>query len=478
MLSKTIMYNYIKGIFVLNINNMKNLISIFLTVFTFFISGNIFAQNDDKLWAISLHGGTAIMQGTGDIGNLSGAGGVSLKYTLANNFALRVQGYTGLMNTIKTNYNSATTFYEGNLQAILNLVNFKSQTTGRNFAQLYVGLGVGYATGNIKYIPTTTIGDKSTSTIIIPMSAGIRFYLSPLIDIGAEYTTRSTFIVNLDGATGAGIQGGRFYDFYNMPNVFITFNLGSNMKARNLEWTEATEKLYDELIKAKLDAQNQIAALKKENEDLIAAMKIEMNIQMHDNQRKADSSMKVMQATMKNDGDSDGVSNIFDKELNSPSGAIVDGGGRTLDVDKDGVPDYIDKCPTVAGKVSNFGCPLQPTKAQLATISDGIKNLQFETGKAIIKSTSFPALDLLAQMLIENASFAFLIEGHTDNVGKPADNMFLSQQRADAVKSYLVVKGVDVNRITAKGYGDTRPIYSNDTDAGKAKNRRVDMTIE
>lgn len=457
---------------------MKKAISGILTIAMAVFALCSTAQNDDKRWAISLHAGTAIMQGTGDIGPLSGAGGVSIKYTLANNFAIRAQGYAGLMNTIKTNYNSATTFYEGNLQAMLNLVNFKRQSTGKNFAQLYVGLGIGFTAGNIKYKPDTSNGIKSTSSIIIPMSAGIRFYLSPLVDIGAEYTTRSTFIVNLDGATNSNLQGGRFYDFYNMPNIFITFNLGSNMKARNLEWTEATEKLYDELIKAKQEAQKQILELKKENELLLLQMKRELNAQMLENQRKADSTLRATQAAMKNDSDSDGVSNVFDKEPNSPAGAIVDGGGKMLDVDKDGVPDYIDKCPTVPGKVSNFGCPLQPTKAQLATISDGIKNLQFETGKAIIKSTSFPALDALAQMLIENSSFSFLIEGHTDNVGKPADNMFLSQQRADAVKSYLVIKGVEANRITAKGFGDTRPVYSNDTEAGRAKNRRVDMTIE
>lgn len=456
---------------------MKKIFSVFLTT-TFLYSFNLLAQSDDKRWAISLHGGTAIMQGTGDIGSLSGAGGLSLKYSLANNFALRVQGYGGLMNTIKTTYNSTTTFYEGNIQALLNLVNFKKQSTGRNFAQLYVGLGVGYTMGNIKYKPTTTNGVASTSSVIIPMSAGIRFYLTPLIDIGAEYTTRSTFIVDLDGSTGSNIQGSRFYDFYNMPNIFITFNLGNNMKARNLEWTEATEKLYDELIKAKQEAQKQIEELKIQNEKLIVEMKKELNTQMIDNQRKADSTMRVMQALMKNDSDSDGVSNIFDKEPNSPPGAIVDGGGRTMDVDRDGVPDYIDKCPTVPGKVSNFGCPLQPTREQLATISDGIKNLQFETGKAIIQPSSFSALDALAKMLVENSSFAFKIEGHTDNVGKPSDNMILSQQRADAVKVYLVSKGVEENKITAKGYGDTRPVVSNDTAAGKAKNRRVDMTIE
>ncbi|MFI5221123.1 MAG: OmpA family protein [Bacteroidia bacterium] len=428
------------------------------------------------------------MQGTGDIGALSGAGGLSLKYSLANNFAIRLQGYGGMMNTIKTSYNSTTTFYEGNIQAMLNLVNFKNQKTGKNKAQLYVGMGVGYVMGDIKYKPAIDTAIKSPQSIIIPLTAGLRIYVSPTIDIGAEYTTRSTFIVNLDGATSVNATGGRFYDFYNMPHVFITFNLGKSGK-RNIEWTEQTEKLYEELLKAKADAQQQITALKKQNDDLIAKlekensglvsqMKNDLDEQMKNNQVKADSSMKALKYAMMNDSDSDGVSNIFDKEPHSLPGAIVDGGGRTLDVDRDGIPDFQDSCPTLAGKISNHGCPLQPTKQQLAVITDGIKNLQFETGKSIIKSSSFAALDALAQMLVENSSFAFRIEGHTDNVGKSADNLLLSQQRAEAVKLYLVNKGVADSRITAKGYGDTRPVVSNETAAGKAKNRRVDMTIE
>lgn len=462
---------------------MKRLFTI-LFIAVLFLNTN--AQEQDKRWAISLHAGTAVMQGDGDAGNPGIVGGIGIKYSLANNFGIRIQALGGTMNSKNLGesniapylYTSKTTFYEGNIQALLNIVNFKKAATGRNVAQLYVGFGLGYTLANISYVPSKPISEyTSIQSLNIPISGGLRIYLSPLIDIGLEYSIKGTFTDHLDGFAPSG-NSNKSNDYYNIPQAYITFNLGRDKNARCLEWTEQTEKLYEELIKAKQDAQQQIDALKKQNDQLMNIMGKDLQDQMKNNQRKADSAMVAIKESMKNDSDSDGVSNIFDKEPASPTGAIVDGGGRTLDVDKDGVPDYLDKCPTVPGKVSSNGCPLQPTKAQLATLTDGIKNLQFETGKAIIKSTSFPALDNLAQMLVENSSFNFKIEGHTDNVGDPNANMALSLQRADAVKSYLVSKGVDELRIAARGFGDTKPVVSNDTAAGKAKNRRVDMTIE
>jgi len=462
---------------------MKKLYYYFISISLLFSSSVLLAQDEDKRWAASVHGGTAIMQGDGEVGNLNPVGGVSLKYSLANNFSVRVLLMGGSMESKNLGeapsiYRTTTSFYEGNVQALLNIVNFKSQNTGKNVAQLYVGIGAGYTGASIKYSPGMPPTEAtSVSSITIPFSAGIRFYISPLIDLGFEYSIKGSFSDHLDGFAPIGTAN-KSNDYYNIPQAYVAFNLGSFKSARNIEWIEQTEKLYAELIKAKKEAQSQIENLRIQNEKLMVDMKKDLNTQMVDNQRKADSSMRMMQTSMKNDSDSDGVSNIFDKEPNSPAHAIVDGGGRMLDIDKDGVPDYIDKCPTVPGKASSSGCPVQPTKTQLTTISDGIKNLQFETGKAIIKSTSFPALNALAKMLNENTTFSFKIEGHTDNVGNPTENLNLSLQRAESVRLFLISKGVDGARITAKGYGDTKPIVSNDTAAGKAKNRRVDMTIE
>lgn len=436
---------------------------------------------DYKRWGISLHGGVPIMQGDGDIANLIAGGGASIKYVFANNFSLRVGGMFGQMNSKNLSlpnilglYRSTNKYMEGSAQANLNLVNFKKTSTGRNIAQLYLGAGIGYAIANLTYDKQVA---SSVNTLIIPYGVGMKFYISPVVDLGFELSQRVTFTDDFDG--NAPVSGNsKSNDFYTIPQIYITFNLGSVKGSRSLEWTEPTEKLYEEMIKAKQEAQEQIDIVKKENAALTEKMKTEMEAQMSANKRKTDSLILAVKESFKIDSDGDGVSDVFDKEPNTPAGALVDGAGRMMDTDKDGIPDFKDKCPTLPGKESNNGCPVQPTKQQLAIISDGIKNLQFETGKAIIQPSSFPALDKLADLLLENPSFNFRIEGHTDNVGAPEKNRILSQERAEAVKTYLTSRGVDAERITAVGYGDTKPVVSNDTAAGKAKNRRVDMAIE
>lgn len=106
-----------------------------------------------------------------------------------------------------------------------------------------------------------------------------------------------------------------------------------------------------------------------------------------------------------------------------------------------------------------------------------LNNIFFETGKSELKSESFPELDRVVKMLTENPSMKIEIGGHTDNVGTDSDNKSLSENRAIAVRTYLLNHGVDQSRVTAAGYGETKPVDSNETDAGRANNRRVEFTI-
>ncbi len=160
------------------------------------------------------------------------------------------------------------------------------------------------------------------------------------------------------------------------------------------------------------------------------------------------------------------------------------------DTDNDGLADPQDSCPLVAGPPSNHGCPViekvvipaapvkvELTKEEQEVINKVFKNLEFETGKAVIRQSSFASLDELTLLLKKKTNFKLLIDGHTDNVGGKAYNQKLSQARADAVKKYLTDKGVEATRVTSKGYGMTKPIASNKTPDGRQKNRRVEFTI-
>jgi OOP family OmpA-OmpF porin len=106
-----------------------------------------------------------------------------------------------------------------------------------------------------------------------------------------------------------------------------------------------------------------------------------------------------------------------------------------------------------------------------------LENVYFDSGKSTLKASSNAALNNLVEVLKAKNTMTVEIQGHTDDVGKEVDNLKLSQGRADAVKNYLVSKGIARDRIIAKGYGSAQPIADNGTEAGKAKNRRTSLKV-
>jgi outer membrane protein OmpA-like peptidoglycan-associated protein len=174
------------------------------------------------------------------------------------------------------------------------------------------------------------------------------------------------------------------------------------------------------------------------------------------------------------DTDGDG---LYDYEDSCPliKGPIENHGCPWPDTDGDGILDKDDACPTVYGVPENHGCPAL-TKKELQTIKYAFDNLEFETGKDKIKQRSYISLDGLAALLKEKG-YGLRIDGHTDNVGAYEMNMELSRKRAEAVKAYLMGRGVNGSKLETNGYGYTKPIADNSTAAGRQKNRRVEMNI-
>ena len=146
------------------------------------------------------------------------------------------------------------------------------------------------------------------------------------------------------------------------------------------------------------------------------------------------------------------------------------------DTDGDGVNDEEDKCINEKGPASNFGCPVIDEKI-VARVNKAAQNVFFATGSSKLLAKSFPKLNDVVTILKENTTYKVNIDGHTDNTGKADKNQILSDARAASVKAYMAGKGVDESRLTSTGYGETKPVSDNKTAAGRAKNRRVEMTL-
>lgn len=175
------------------------------------------------------------------------------------------------------------------------------------------------------------------------------------------------------------------------------------------------------------------------------------------------------------DADGDGVADKSDK-CPDVKGPKENGGCPWPDTDGDGVLDKDDRCIDVKGTVANNGCP-EISEEQVNKLNAYAKTILFNSGKSTFQQQTYPVLQSIAAILKEYPSSNFSIEGHTDSDGKDAANQKLSEDRAAAVKNYLIENGIAASRLTSAGFGETKPIDSNKTKAGKANNRRVEVKL-
>ncbi|MEM1000429.1 MAG: DUF5723 family protein [Bacteroidota bacterium] len=176
-------------------------------------------------------------------------------------------------------------------------------------------------------------------------------------------------------------------------------------------------------------------------------------------------------------GDLDG-DGIFDKEDRCPDtpGPKENQGCPYGDLDGDGVTDNVDECPNTPGPAENNGCP-ELTEEEQEILDLAFENLEFQSGKSIIRTSSYDELDSLAALLVRKPDWKLRIAGHTDNVGAESTNMRLSKNRANAVKDYLNSRGVAEERFIVEWYGESKPIVPNNSAANRQKNRRVEMEV-
>tara|TARA_Y100001934_G_scaffold139078_1_gene167818 strand:+ start:519 stop:1712 length:1194 start_codon:yes stop_codon:yes gene_type:complete len=176
------------------------------------------------------------------------------------------------------------------------------------------------------------------------------------------------------------------------------------------------------------------------------------------------------------DNDQDSVLDLEDQCPLQP-GPVSNGGCPQMDRDGDGITDDIDQCPDVPGNPPR-GCPERVLVKVTDTHIEIKDHINFQTNKAVIKGdVSFQILEQVAAVLKSNGRLKIVVEGHTDSVGAADYNLRLSDDRAQAVRAFLVKKGIEETRLEAIGYGESRPIASNKSKMGRAENRRVEFRI-
>lgn len=173
------------------------------------------------------------------------------------------------------------------------------------------------------------------------------------------------------------------------------------------------------------------------------------------------------------DRDGDGVEDSKDRCPDAPGPKAYNG---CPDSDGDGLDDSIDRCPKTPGTVAANGCP-EIAQEDKKTLDVAMRAVQFDTGKSSLKSESFTILRQIVNIMNRYPDYNLVISGHTDNVGSAVANQDLSERRARACLDYIATQGISRNRLSSAGYGESRPVSNNDTEAGRSLNRRVEFIM-
>lgn len=264
-------------------------------------------------------------------------------------------------------------------------------------------------------------GDRDNRlTAYIPVGLGVKFKLSEVVALNLGYTMNFTDDNLLYGPARTDYKG-KFSNVYGG----LEFTLGSRDK-ESLTFSNPVATMYDELRDPSL--RNEVEALKQRVSTLEGTVD-----------------------QLSKDSDGDGVSDKFDKCPNTPAGTPVDGSG----------------------------CPIkfpEPVVQNNATEGAYYAPIQFEFDSSVLKTESYSTLDRLAKEVRDNSSSVNL-DGYASAEGTESYNLNLSNDRANAVKQYLVNAGVSAASVTATGYGEDNPVASNATEEGRIKNRRVEIKV-
>ena len=383
------------------------------------IYDNSAPRSNYRTWSFGLNGGLLSQENKFGFneGNMELGYSAYLKKHLSPNFGFKLQ-YLG--GKIREESNSTTQFETKLPWSVALSGEYVSNLFNSRVIKPYVAAGIGYMNLN----RSSASSETDVKRIFVPADLGLKFVIGSGVNLDLGYQLNWTNDY-FDGKTNHSFP----YDLFSYLHAGLEFALGSKSKPfiQNTKRSNSGEHLaqkYDEL-KAGQDA------LLKANNDI---------------KNQLDNLSKGLK-----DDDNDGVANIYDKCPNTPSGVKVDGSG----------------------------CPLPELKLpenEKQVMIEAVRNLEFDFNEATIRSSSYSYLDKVAE-LMKNKGYNLKLDGYTDNIGSDSVNKKLSKDRADAVKTYLVSKGVAASKIETAGHGENHPISTNSTEEGRQQNRRVEFSL-
>jgi OOP family OmpA-OmpF porin len=276
----------------------------------------------------------------------------------------------------------------------------------------------------------------------IPTGAGFKINISRDISLDLGYNVYFVAADNFDG-----FNYGTRNDKFSYMHFGFEVALG-NSKKPQLATHNPVASMRTEYLSIENSLKTQIQAQKKEIDQLKTELTLKSEL------INATNASLIKFTT---DSDNDGVPDLYDKCPNTPPGTIIDGSGCPLNLGKQEVKVLL-------------------TAQEKKIVKDAIDNLEFDFGKATIRPISFVSLDKVAQLLIDK-KLKLKLAGYTDNRGPEWINLKLSKDRAEAIRTYMIRKGVMASKIEAIGYGKENPIANNNTNDGRQANRRVEFIL-
>ncbi|OON69788.1 OmpA family protein [Hymenobacter sp. CRA2] len=450
------------------------------------------AQTADKKTSISLSGSAFQYKGNygSDYWNFSSnhyGPGIAISRYLSPGFDLGLHGnYVELKGTQNAGNTFATNVVNVNLGLKFKLNNgwaFKEDA----FVQPYLLAAPGWTYTSRESLFNGARNDEDKSYFDLFGAAGINFRLGEGVGLFVQTGQHIPLNANIDGVGNR--DANKWDDKFLQHTVGLTFNMGQAKDEDGDKVPDRKDKCPGTPAGVQVDANgcpidtDKDGVADYQDQCPTEAGKPELQgCPDRDNDGVADKDDACPDTPGKPelkgcpDADNDGVIDQNDKCPGTPAGVKVDASGCPLDTDGDGVPDYQDRCPNRPGPASNRGCPEIKAEAK-KRLQEATKYINFEFNKAVLLPSSYPTLDAIVQILNEYPDYTLSIAGHTDSKGSDPYNLRLSHDRAASARTYMLSKGIPDARIESRGYGETKPIADNATEAGRALNRRVDFDL-